>query len=154
MRFLPLLLALVLIGCRASPPAEPISTPISTPIAFPTMGLAPGGSVRIDIQPHGTPEAAPRMILSVRIYDEATKKPINDGNVYWIAGAERPVTDADLRAHDAWGGDIYLDGEEDGWLIVTAPGYMDYSVKVKYSIATSRWLDVPVRLKRLGEGGV
>jgi hypothetical protein len=149
-RFLTLLLAFVLIGCRASSPAETISTPI----AFPTIELVPQGSIRIEVPPNGTPEMAPRMILSVRIYDEATKQAINDGNVYWIAGEERPVTDADLRARDRFGADIYLDGEEDGWLIVTAPGYVDYKEKVKYSIKTSRWLDVPVRLKRIGEGGV
>jgi hypothetical protein len=95
------------------------------------------------------------MILSVRLYDATTGRPVNDGDIYWLPGVQRPVTAADLRAQDGWGGDIYLSGDEDGWLIIQAPGYEEYALRVKYQIARgSRWLDVPVRLKRIGEGGV
>lgn len=161
-----LLLALTLSGCFAAPIATPTpaatataipivtATPAATPIAFPTTELAPGGSVRIEIPTHGTPEASPRMIVSVKVFDEATGAAINDANIYWAPGPKRPVTDADIRGRGVFGADLYLDGEEDGWLIVRAPGYVEYSVRLKYRIVTSRWLDVPVRLKRIGEGGV
>lgn len=126
---------------------------VTAPIASPDAVLAPGEAMTVTLapSPNSTPETDPRMTVHVRLYDEATGAPVV-GDIYWIPGEKREPDFVDLRGVGVIGIDLLLFSEAAGWLVVDVPGYEMWSVELKYSIKTSRVLDVPVRLKVHSEG--
>jgi hypothetical protein len=55
-----------------------------------------------------------------------------------------------LRAIDQFA--LQLPAQSDGWLVVRAPGYADWQLRLHYQVKTSRKLSGPIQLQRLLNG--
>lgn len=151
MRCVGLLLTLLLVGC-STPSApytlETIAIATATPIALPSA-IAPNSSITIPLTASGTPEAAPMMELQVRVVDDVTGIPMLV-HIAWIESANLRAVEAGDMQWYAVGVDLRLPGEASGWLVISAPEYETWTLQVQYKILTSRKMEMPVRLKRVG----
>lgn len=152
MRRLRLLLLVMpfLVGCFAPPSPPRLRPTILLPghATFPNE-LAPNSAITIPLPASGTPEAAPTMLLQVRVFDDLTGQPMK-ARVAWLLSDELRAVEAGDAQWAAEDVDILLPGEVSGWLVISAPGYEMWSLQVEYRILTSRKLEMPVRMRREG----
>jgi hypothetical protein len=139
-----LIAALLLAGCLATPaPAAPTSTPVWLPTQIPENGL-----IYLPLEPAGTPEANPVLVVDLAIIDAMTQQPVAV-DVYIVNAREyREPTRAERMAHNTEQVALKLPAELDGWFVLRVPGDEDWTLRLHYRLKTSRKLSGPIQLKR------
>lgn len=90
------------------------------------------------------------LFVRSQIMDEQTGEPVR-AEVY-VTGPEsyldpQPI---DLVYADVTSFELALFGDLDSWLVVLAPGYRPWHLRLQFNLKTSRELAGPVRLRRVG----
>lgn len=86
------------------------------------------------------------------IIDAVTHQPVT-ADVYIVNAREyRTPTPAERVLHDTQHFEIQLHSQLDGWFVVRAPGYEDWSLRLHYRLKTSRKLSGPIQLQRRLDG--
>jgi hypothetical protein len=150
MRYLLLCFTLLLLaGCMPAHAAtiDSISTSQWLPAQIPASGL-----LYLPLDPAGAPEDNPILVVEGTIIDAATHQPVT-ADVYIVNAREyRTPTPAERVLHSTEHFEIQLLSHLDGWFVVRAPGYEDWTLRLHYRLKTSRKLSGPVQLRRLSVG--
>ena len=140
-----MLTVLLLAACSAVPVAPPTNTPKAIPTEIP-----PGAYVQVPLEAAGTPEAMPLLDIRSSIVDEQSGAPVH-GDVYVVDSVDyRDPAPADQRYAGVEEFELALFGDINAWLIVKAPRYETWRLRLSFNLNTSRELTGPVRLKRIG----
>jgi hypothetical protein len=108
-----------------------------------------GGMVSITLPSRGTPEAFATLEIFSQIVDITTGAPVA-ADVYVLSDQElrEPLPD-ELLASQVLAFRLTLPSKLSGRLLVRAPGYRDWDVRLEYNVKTSRVLEGPVEMIRL-----
>lgn len=97
----------------------------------------------------GKGEVSAVMVLRVLVLDAGTGEPL-EADVYWVPSREwRPPRIEEWQAQGVHQFTLSLGAAESGWLVVMREGYAVWRLRVRYEIATSKEMVMPVRLRRL-----
>lgn len=135
---------------RLAPRETPIPTP--EPVTLPTL-VPPGGAVVVALPTlAGGPDDAPALLLNVSVTEAGTGRRVAS-EIFIVASEDlREPVDADRVASGVSEVEVLLPGDLTGWLVVTAPGYAPFRLRLRYHIMSSRTLDAPVELQPIGQG--
>lgn len=126
--------------------------PTATPMALP-MEVPAGGMVFAPLDPSGTPEASPVLLVNATVFDGVTGQPVI-ADVYIVVSEEyREPTAVEQVLAGSQDFEITLLDELDGWLVVKAEGYETWKLRLRYHIKTSRRLGGPIQLMPLPRPG-
>jgi hypothetical protein len=141
------LVSLLFTGCTLAT-IPPTATPMVLPMEVPA-----GGMVFTPLDPSGTPEANPVLLVNGTVVDSMTGQPIS-ADVYIVeSGGYREPTTSEQVLAGSQDFEITLLDELDGWLVVKAEGYETWKLRLRYHIQTSRRLGGPIQLIPLPKPG-
>ena len=142
------LATLLFAACIAGPSTATMSTPKPLPTEIPS-----GAALVVPLDPAGTPEAMPLLVIRLSIMDEETGEPVR-GDVYIVDSFDyREPLPNDQRYASVEDFELALFGDINAWLIVKAPGYETWRIRLSFNLKTSRELTGPVQMRRVqGEG--
>ncbi len=139
---------LTLTACSVSADAGRSPAVTATPATLPAIPA--GGMLYQSLPAAKATERAPELVLNNWIVDAQIGAPVQ-ADVYIVESDEYREPLADERV--LTGSERYeltLSHPLDGWLIVKAPGYETWFIRLQYHIRSSRELSGPVELAPLG----
>jgi hypothetical protein len=150
MRRQSLLCALLFLTSCVPAPA-PLAAPTSIPHWLPTQ-IPASGLIYLPLESTGTPEAHPMLLVEAAILDAVTHQPVA-ANVYLVHDElYREPTPAELVLSNTGHFELKLLAQFEGWLVVRAPGYADWTLRLHYHLKTTRKLSGPIQMHRLASG--